>query len=185
MHLGPCSVLVGWKFQAAPQQTCNLQSPTPFRFPNNFLTGRVNRRYWCANLLLARPAPLVSNLLALNTPGRMGRSHRRVGTSVVEVRLAESRRRAGALGFSGPAPGYKERAVPCAFLDQSCSRLVSLHSLAPGSRRLLLRSNCRILLRDLVQLRFDSGASRGPAQLRGPAPLASLPALAPDPRHWR
>lgn len=39
MHLGPCSVLVGWKFQAAPQQTCNLQSPTPFRFPNQLFNG--------------------------------------------------------------------------------------------------------------------------------------------------
>lgn len=61
----------------------------------------------------------------------------------MEVRLGESRRRAGALGSPRPAPGYKERAVLCGFLDQSFSRFGSLHSVALGSRRPLLRDTAR------------------------------------------
>lgn len=63
MHLGPCNVLVGWKFPAAPERTCSLQSPTPFRFSNQLLSGAAYRRYWGTNLLLARSAPLVDNSL--------------------------------------------------------------------------------------------------------------------------
>lgn len=67
MHLGPCSLLVAWNFPAAPEQTCNLESPTPLRFPNQLHNGAVYRRYWGVNLLLARPAPLLNYLLAPNT----------------------------------------------------------------------------------------------------------------------
>lgn len=55
------------EFSRRSEWTCNLESPTAFRFPNQLPNGAVYRRYWGANLLLARPALLVDYLRAPNT----------------------------------------------------------------------------------------------------------------------
>lgn len=99
MRLGPCGVLVGCKFPAAPERTCNLESPTPFRFPNQLLNGAVYKRAIGVLICSWRGQFPRSTTCSHRTPsranGRVAQAGRNQWCGGAPGRIAVARRRTG------------------------------------------------------------------------------------------